>query len=152
MRDHITFGLAYAGYLLLCINLVLHAARRPRRWLLWTMAVTISTHVFLVWHWRFGWSLEFAWGKSPAGFLVFHSALAVLIAATLARQPWSGRLLLLGIPIVSAGALGVAFRYEYVAHYRWLLVTTLLFTAAACVWLRVAARSGIDARQSERES
>ncbi|MCI0378901.1 MAG: hypothetical protein L0215_14940 [Gemmataceae bacterium] len=135
MRDHITFGLAYAGYVLLCINLVVHAARRPRRWLLWAMAVTISTHVFLIWHWRFEWVPAHAWDKSPAGFLIFHNALAVLIAATLTPQSWSGRLLFLALPIVSAGALGAAFRYDYVAQYQWPLVSALAVTVLLCIWL-----------------
>jgi hypothetical protein len=136
MQDALIFGLAYVGYVLVGANVVLHFWGRPRRALMAIMAAVVLLHVLLVWSLRFEWSLTYAWEKSPAGFLIFHTALVLLVAAVLAREPWSRRLLLVAFPIVTAGGLGAAFKYDFLAGYRVpllaALVTTLL--AGALTW------------------
>jgi hypothetical protein len=81
-------------------------------------AVVAVIHVGLVWGLRFGWSLNYALEKSIPGFVIFHTALAIIVTAALVREPWAGRLTYLAFPVVTAGAAGAAFRYDYVAGYR----------------------------------
>ncbi|MCI0341870.1 MAG: hypothetical protein L0216_12090 [Planctomycetales bacterium] len=126
----ITFGLAYAGYLLLCGDVLLRTRRTPRRALTVLMFAVVATHVLLVWALRFGWSLDSALAKGPAGFVVFHGALAMLAGAAALREPWSGRLVLAAFPVVTAGALGAAFKYDFVSALRVPLLAALGLTVA----------------------
>ena len=124
----ITFALAYLGYVLLCVDVVLHASRRPLRLLTLAMVLVVVVHVGMVWGLRFGWSLEMALIKGWTGFIAFHVALVILIAASIVAEPWSGRLLLIAFPIVTLGAVVASFKYDFVAIYRWPLVIAALAT------------------------
>lgn len=133
MQDLVTFGLAYVGYVLLGADVVLHAWHGPRRLLTLVLAAVVSVHVGLVWGLRFEWSLSYALDKGLAGFFIFHTALALLLAAAVAPEPWSGRLLYLAFPIVTSGALGAAFKYDYVAGYRIPLLAALALTIVLAI-------------------
>ena len=124
----ITFALAYLGYVLLCVDVVLHASRRPLRLLTLAMLLVVVVHVGMVWGLRFGWSLEMALSKGWTGFIAFHVALVILIAASISAEPWSGRLLLIAFPIITLGAIVASFKYDFVAIYRWPLVIAALAT------------------------
>lgn len=118
MADLIAFGLAYVAYLLLGTAVVLRAWGRPLRAVSVAAAVVAVVHVGLVWGLRFGWSLSYALEKSLPGFVIFHTALAILVTAALVREPWAGRFTYLAFPVVTSGAVGAAFRYDDVAGYR----------------------------------
>jgi hypothetical protein len=133
VSDLITFGLAFVGYLLLGLDVVMHVGRTPRRWVSVALAVVVAIHVGLVWGWRFDWSLAYALEKGLAGFVIFHTALTLIVAAALAPEPWSGRLLYVAFPIVTTGALGAAFKYDYVAGYRISLLIALAMTVALAI-------------------
>lgn len=128
--DFLTFGLAFAAYTLLGADCVAHAWGKPRRALTVTLAVVLIAHVALVWGHRFGGSLETALAKGLPGFVVFHAAFAAIVAAALAPEPWSGRLLFAAFPVASAGAIGAAFKYDYVAVLRAPLIVVLAATLA----------------------
>src|SRR5262245_1567550 len=134
MQDAVTFGLAFAAYVLLGAGVVLQLWRRPPRVLTLAAAGLALVHVLLVWGWRFDWSTEMALAKGWTGFTIFHTALGVLLAAAVAPQPWSGRCTLAAFPIVSAGAIGAAFRYDFVGDYRMPLLAVLAATCAAGLW------------------
>ncbi len=138
MEELITFGLAFIAYLMLASSVLLHAYGKLTRVLPVALAVTVSVHVGLVWALRFGWSISFALEKSVPGFVIFHGALALIIASTVARRPWMERLLLLAFPIVTAGASGAVFRYEYVEVYRYPLLVTALVTVVVYIrrWMK----------------
>src|SRR5262245_22577980 len=118
MSDFVIFGLAFIAYALLGAAVILSAWGRSGRLLSMTAAGTAAVHVAFVWGYRFEGSLSAATDKGLAGFVVFHVALAIMLAASVTPEPASRRLTWLAFPIVTAGAVGAAFKYDYVAGYR----------------------------------
>jgi hypothetical protein len=117
--EHVTFGLAYSAYLLLCLQALLHMRGQSSRWLSSLTITTAIAHVALVWHSSFSWSLSYAWSEGPAAFLIFHTALSLIIAAAHASPPWNARSTWLAWAIVTVGAMGAVLRREVVEHYMW---------------------------------
>lgn len=131
MSDALTFALAYTAYGLLCARTLLGIVRPEglgAKRLTMALAAAALAHVALVWHYRLHWSLAEAWSRNPAAFVIFHTALLLIVAGASAAPPWSTRLIWLAFPIVTAGALGAVFRREIVAHYRWPVVAALAVT------------------------
>lgn len=123
-----TFGLAVAAY----GSLALDAGLGARRGVSIVTALLALAHVFLVWSRRFDWSLTAATARGWAGFLVFHCALALVVAAAAAPRPWAMRLVLAAFPVVTIGAVSAVFRYDFVAAWRWpVVVIAVLGTAGA---------------------
>ncbi|MCI0684087.1 MAG: hypothetical protein L0Y71_18415 [Gemmataceae bacterium] len=139
MIEAITFGLAYAAYVLLCGRTLLGMVRQgpAARPVTLTLAAVAVAHVALVWHHRLEWSLVGAWSRNPPAFVIFHTALLLIVAGALATPRWSTRLIWLAFPIVSAGALGAVFRREVVAPYRWPVVAAFAVTVVWGSWLAV---------------
>jgi len=79
--DLLTFGLAFAAYVMLCGDVLAHAHGRPRRAFTIALAAVLAAHVGLVWGHRYGWSLDAAVASRWAGFAVFHAAFAMILAA-----------------------------------------------------------------------
>ncbi len=132
-EDAVIFGLAGTGYVLLAKDTALRIA--GRRWpvLAALTALVVSSHVVLVWLYRFEGSLQAAWQKSPAGFLIFHTAFVLIAAAPFVRGRARDHVTWAAFGIVSAGALPAPFRYEEVA----VLAIPLLaaFAAVVAVWI-----------------
>jgi len=141
--DWLTFGLAFVGYALLCADAAARAWRRGSRVLTLATAAVVAAHVALVWALRFEGSFEIAISKGWAGFLIFHGALALLLAAAVAPTPWSGRLVLAAFPVVTLGALGAALKYDDVAILRIPLLAA--FATAAGLMLLARRRRRADA-------
>ncbi len=143
MLDHnaITFGLAIAGYIVLAKDTALRIA--GRRWpVLGVLTVLlIVPHVFLVWAFRFEWSLQYAWDKSPPGFVIFHAALLLIAVAPFLRGRARDRTTWLAFLVVSAGALPAPFRYEELG----ILAIPLLsaFAAVGAVWYTTRKRRAL---------
>jgi hypothetical protein len=83
-------------------------------------------HVLLVWGWRFDWSVDSAVAKGWAGFVLFHTTLGLIVLAAAAPRLWARRCTLAAFPIVTAGAVAAAFKYDYVAAYRWPLIAVFV--------------------------
>jgi hypothetical protein len=128
-RDELTFGLAVAGYALLAVNVM-----RWRRREVVAAAVVISTHVALVWAWRFEGSLQTAWDKGAAGFVLFHGALGLILAAAFVRERVSRWLVVAAFPIVSVGAIGTVFKYDDVQRYYWPVIVIATLGLSAVYW------------------
>lgn len=111
----LTFGLATAAYASLALDVCLGG----RRGVSIATAVLALTHVFLVWHLRFEWSIAMATTRGWGGFVVFHAALGLIVAAAAAPAGWARRLVFTAFPIVSIGTVSAVFRYEFVAVWRW---------------------------------
>ena len=120
------FLLAFAGYCALAASAVAWAAGRLPRALAAATALIVGVHVAGVWTVRYGGSFERALANGVAPFAIFHAALALVLAAAVAPGRWSGRCAALAFPIVTAGALGAAFRRPEVAGYRWPLAAVAL--------------------------
>jgi hypothetical protein len=111
------FPLAIVGYAGLTATAVLSARGRVPIALWRATAAIIVAHVVLVWAVRYEWSLATATRNGYAGFLIFHAALALVIASVFLRER-AASLIGLAFCIVTAGALGAVFRYAEVAAYR----------------------------------
>lgn len=112
----LTFLLAVLGYAGLTITAIMAAKGRMPVALWRATAAIIVTHVSLVWAVRYDWSLAQATRNGYAGFLVFHTALLLIIVSVFVPAR-AANLVYVVFAIVSLGALGAVSRYEEVAHY-----------------------------------
>ena len=130
--DPLTFGLAGAGYLTLAKDVALRLAGRRWPWLGVLTAVIVAVHVALVWIDRFDGSLTFAWEKSPPGFVIFHTAFALILLLPWLRGTVRDRVTWIAFAIVCAGALPAPFRYDEVAVLA--VPLWLAFAGVLAVW------------------
>jgi hypothetical protein len=141
-HDALTFGLALLAYGLLAADAALRWRGRGTTALTLLAAATALAHVGCVWAFRFGWDARAAWGKSAAGFVIFHGALVLLLLAA----AWPARrrtLVLAAFAVVTAGALPAPFRYPELASLR---VPVVAIGALAAGSMAVAARQRRAAR------
>lgn len=126
MLEQITFGLAFIGYAGLTATAVIAAhGRLPMRF--WrATAVVVVVHVLLVWLVRYEWQFAEATRNGYAGFLLFHGALAMIVASVLTAERSARVLVWTAFAVVSAGAVGAVFRYDIVAPYRVPVILTAL--------------------------
>jgi hypothetical protein len=118
--EFITFFLAVTGYVGLTVANVLawsKPASSSRR-LVQATAAVVFTHVVLVWTVRYDWQLDQATRNGYAGFLIFHTALALILAAAFASPRRADQLVRVVFPIVTLGALGAVFGDAAVTRYR----------------------------------
>jgi hypothetical protein len=137
----ITFLLAFVGYATLAAAAVT-AVVRPRRGLIRVCAAIVLAHVVLVWRLRYDWQLAEATRNGPAGFVVFHTALAAILWATVAPDAWARRLIIAGFAIVTMGALGAVFRYDDVRSYRVPVIVCAVAGAAGIAGRAARRRPG----------
>lgn len=131
--DVVTFGLAYAGYLAVGLAAALHAWERTSRAAASVAAGIVTSHVALVYGHRFGWNLAIPFERNVIAFFLFNAAYLLIAAAPFLPRPWHGRLPLAAFPIVSMGAVGAAFRYEYLSVPRAPVLIAFLTTAVALI-------------------
>ena len=134
--DVATFGLAFAAYLALAIDVVLRRRGTTSRARSLVIAALASAHVTMVWVHRFGGSLDRALEKSVAGFVLFHAVfLAILVIAIATRSGMRrlsiDRVAYTTIVIVTLAALPAPWRYPELA---WLKVP-MVIAAASTAWL-----------------
>jgi hypothetical protein len=138
MLERITFLLAVIGYAGLATTAVLAALGRfPRR--LWRgVVLVIVVHVILVWV-RYEGRFAEATRNGYLGFLVFHGALALIIASMFVVERRARVHVWAAFAIVSVGAVGAVSRYEVVAAYRAPVLLTAVAGAvglARAYWLK----------------
>ena len=121
MLESVTFFLAVAGYAGLSAASVLAGLGpgRLRPWFVRVSAFVVVAHVAMVWAVRYRWSVELATRNGWAPFFIFHTALALIVAAAFAPARVVQRFLWPAFAAVSLGALGAVFTYDVVAHYRF---------------------------------
>jgi len=139
-RDALTFGLAFLGYCLLGATVAVQARGLAARGLRTLLALVLPAHVFLVWHWRFDWSLDAAVRKSVLGFALFHGALLAIIAAAFLGRTASRRVLAAAFLVVSAAAVPAPWRYREIAALRVPMIAACAGAIAAWLWSRRRAR------------
>lgn len=134
--DDVTFGLALVGYGLLAADFArLHAGRTGRR-LAWATAAVVLAHVVCVWSLRFEWSLTRMLEKSLPGFVLFHTALALILVAPALRGKPRVLVTSIAFALVTAGALPAPFRYPELS----LLFLPLFAIAVSAVGYVIVAR------------
>lgn len=114
----ITFVFAIIGYVGLTTVMVSTLRGKFPIWLWRGIALVIIVHVLMVWTYRYSWHFELAVRNGYAGFLIFHSAVLIIVASTVARREMAQYMIHAAFLVVSAGALGASFRYEVVELYR----------------------------------
>ena len=135
MLESMTFALAAAGYVGLTASAVAMAhGRAPWRFFRLVVAI-IALHVALIWHVRYGWSVAQATRNGYVGFALFHSALAAIVIAAVARGPAARVLILMSFGLVTLGALGAVFMDEVAATWR---VPVILSASLGVVGLTAA--------------
>ena len=118
----VTFLFAIIGYVGLTAVVVL-TVRGQRPDILWrVVALIILTHVFMVWVYRYDGHFELAVRNGYAGFLIFHTAVVLIILSHFITQPWSQRFIHISFLIVTMGAVGASFRYPVVSMYRYIVI------------------------------
>lgn len=145
----ITFLLAIVGYFGLTSVTVLSVHERVPVGLWRGVAAVIVVHVAMVWTYRYGWDLGLAVRNGWAGFAMFHGALAMILASTVAPERAARWLIHLSFLIVTLGALGATFLYEVVAIYRIPVVLCALVGTAALARHWLAGRVGARTRRAE---
>lgn len=118
MAERVTFLLAVIGYAGLTAGALLAARGRVLPWLSRSTAVVVATHVALVWTVRYGWSWAQATRDGYAGAVIFHSALALIVASVFVAHRLATRLIMTAFAIVSAGAVAAVFMDDAAAVYR----------------------------------
>lgn len=141
----VTFFLAMLGYVGLTLAVLLAAVDRSPIWAARTAAPIILLHVALVWSFRYEWQMTQATRNGYLGFLIFHSALLLILASAFLRGCMGQTLPLLAFLAVTAGALGAVFRYEEVEVYR---IPVILCAVAGFIGLGGMVRKALisDAR------
>lgn len=118
--EFLTFFLAvsgYAGLTFACVGSGVGARQVPRR-VVHATALIVVVHVLMVWALRYQWRFELAMRNGFTPFLVFHIALGLIVAAAFVDNLLSRRLLWTAFPVVTVGALGAVFTYDFVSQYR----------------------------------
>lgn len=116
--ESITFFLALVGYTGLTVTTVMASCGRLPNALWRATAGIIVLHVLLVWHVRYEWQLAEATRHGYAGFLLFHGALAAILAATFSPFRAARALVTAAFFVVSLGAIAATSKYEVVSGYR----------------------------------
>lgn len=114
----LTFVLAILGYLgLTAVMLRSLWYPVPKRW--WSVVVAvIFTHVVMVWMFRYDWQFELAVRNGYVGFVLFHTALLIMVGSSFVSERLMRVGIIIGFCVVSLGASGAVFRYEVVELYR----------------------------------
>jgi hypothetical protein len=108
----LTFFLAMLAYAGLAATVVWSAWGRVPRLLMTGTAALVATHVFLVWAFRYEWQFAWATRNGYLGFLVFHTAVLLILFSAFVQPGWAVPLLRLAFLAVTVGATGAVFRYE----------------------------------------
>ncbi|MCA8971638.1 MAG: hypothetical protein KDC95_17735 [Planctomycetes bacterium] len=123
----LTFTLALAAFAALGMDAAFRVAGRPNRGLSVATALLALSHVVLVWHVRYDWSLTKALDHGTAVFVLFHIVLALLLVVPWLSNEIAERIAPATFALVSIAAVPAPFRYADVAPFR--IPMTLLFVA-----------------------
>ena len=118
----ISFLLAVIGYVGLTSVLVLTLRGRHPIALLRVVALIVLAHVAMVWIYRYDWQFDLAVRNGYAGFVIFHTALALILISTFAKERLSQKFVHISFVIVTIGAIGASFRYDVVSMYRFIVI------------------------------
>lgn len=136
----ITFLLAMAGYAGLTTVLLLSLRVRLPTFLWRGVACVILAHVIMVWAFRYHGDVSLALRNGPAGFLMFHGALAMVLISLFTSERLSKVLIRLSFVIVTMGAIGATFLYDVVAVYRIPVLTCALAGIGGLMWAFIQRR------------
>ena len=130
----LTFLLAIIGYAGLTVTLLL-CIKRKVPFLLWRIvAVIILVHVIMVWAYRYDWQFSLAVRNGYFGFLLFHSALLMILISISIKESAAKILIRISFIVVTIGAVGASFRYDVVAIYRVPVILCAVAGSGKLLW------------------
>ena len=130
----ITFLLAIIGYTGLAITLLL-SLKRKIPFLFWRIVVAIIlSHVIMVWAFRYNWEFSLAFRNGYVGFLLFHSALLMILISVFVKEQVAKILIIISFIVVTIGAVGAVFRYDVVVIYRVPILLCALAGSIGLLW------------------
>lgn len=136
----ITFLLAMLGYGGLT-SVILLSLRGSLPFLFWRMvAAVILVHVIMVWTFRYEWQFALAVRNGYGGFMMFHSALLMILLSTVSSERVARILTRIAFVVVTIGALGATFLYDVVAIYRVPVIACALAGGGGLAWSYVIQR------------
>lgn len=98
---------------------VLFTLRQMVPFLFWIVVVIIIlVHVIMVWAFRYDWLFSLAVRNGYSGFIIFHSALLMILVSAFAKESTAKILIRISFIVVTAGAVGAVFRYDVVEIYK----------------------------------
>lgn len=128
----VTFLLAMIGYAGLTITLLISLRGNVPLTFWRIISLIILIHVFMVWTYRYEWEFSMSVRNGYLGFLIFHSALIIILISNFIKQSIAKTLIKISFIIVTAGAVGAVFRYDVVEIYK---VPVLIFATAGIIGL-----------------
>jgi hypothetical protein len=128
----ITFLLAMIGYAGLTATVLLSLNRKVPVLFWRTAALIILVHVIMVWAYRYNWQFSTSVRNGYSGFIIFHSALLMILVSTFIRERTAKILIRISFIVVTIGAVGAVFRYEVVEIYK-VPVIICAFTGCAAL-------------------
>lgn len=126
--------LAVAGYVGLFLQMFLLHVGENFRWFWIAVVLVIVAHVFLIWDVRYTWQFSQAVRNGYVGFLLFHSALVLIVVATFVSEKMMNHLVRFCFMIISAGAIGAVSRYGVVRNYGWYVYFIATFGGLLLFW------------------
>ena len=130
----ITFFLAMIGYAGLTATLLLSLKRKVPVLFWRIVALIILVHVFMVWNYYYEWQLSLAVRNGYAGFIIFHSALLLILYSIVVKESTAKILIRISFIIVTLGALGASFRYDVVTIYMVPVIICALAGSSGLLW------------------
>lgn len=130
----ITFLLAMIGYTGITF-VVLYTIKRKVPLLFWLVVVLIIlVHVIMVWNFRYDWQFSVAVRNGYWGFIIFHSALLMILVSTFVKQSIAKILIRISFIVVTAGAVGAVFRYDVVEIYKLPVMICSIAGSTGLLW------------------
>jgi len=116
--NSITFLLAMLGYGGLTVTLIFSRKGKIPFTFWRVVSLIILLHVFMIWTIHYEWSFSTAVRNGYSGFLIFHSALLMILISTFVNKSRALILIRISSVVVTVGAVGAVFRYEAVQIYK----------------------------------
>lgn len=117
--EFVIFLLAFLGFAGLAGNAVHASFGNYHRGFMSLTATVITVHVLMVWAFRYEWQFSQATRNGYAGFLLFHSALSMILLSTMVSAAHARPLIMTAFIVVIMGAVGAVFIYDEVLAYRY---------------------------------
>jgi len=129
----ITFFLAITGYCGLTIAILFSLQEKIPIQFWRIVSAIILLHVIMVWSFHYEGNFFTAVRNGYSGFIIFHSALLMIIVSNFVKRKLAILLVRISFIIVSIGAVGAVFRYDVVAVYKLPVIFFVLLVVVSVI-------------------
>jgi len=88
----------------------------------------------MVWSYHYNWQFSLAVRNGYFGFLLFHSALLMILISTFVKENAAKILIRVSFVVVTIGAVGAVFRYDVVAICRVPVLLCAIAGSGGLLW------------------